>query len=309
MTTTCDLPRLAFIGLGTMGAPMARHLHRAGYPLAVYDKAEALTEPFRTMDGCRVGNSAADAAESAEVLITMLPTSRHVASVLFDDGAVERLPAGSLVIDMSTSDPDEQDEVARRLRQQGVRFVDAPVCRGRAEAEAGRLLGLVGGDAADVEAARAILAPMCEHVIATGAAGSAIRLKLVNNYLSMVHMVLAAEGLTFAAKLGIARETALDLFSRTPAGKGQLLTNFPRKVLSGDVSPDFPLRMGLKDLSLAMKLGAAVGTPLMLGGAAREFYALAEPWGRGGEDCTAMLLLIEDLARVPAQAGSAAAPL
>jgi 4-hydroxybutyrate dehydrogenase/sulfolactaldehyde 3-reductase len=90
----------------------------------------------------------------------------------------------------------------------------------------------------------------------------------------------------------------VDVLSTTSAGRGQLLTNFPRKVLAGDITPDFPLRMGYKDIDQALHLAASVGAPLGLGAYARELYSLAKSWGRSEQDCTAMLLLLEDLARV-----------
>ena len=92
----------------------------------------------------------------------------------------------------------------------------------------------------------------------------------------------------------------------TAAGRGQLNTNFPRKVLAGDITPDFPLRMGFKDINLAMNLAASIGAPLGLGGYAREMFALAKSWGREEQDCTAMLLLLEDIANLDRGSGSAA---
>ncbi|MEJ2436101.1 MAG: NAD-binding protein, partial [Pseudolabrys sp.] len=106
-----------------------------------------------------------------------------------------------------------------------------------------------------------------------------------------------AEALALAAKCGLDRDKVVEVIRGTVAGKGQINTNYPNKVLAGDVTPDFPLRMGLKDISLALDLGAEMGSPLSLGAAAREYFALARSWGRENQDCTAMLLLLEDIAR------------
>jgi 4-hydroxybutyrate dehydrogenase/sulfolactaldehyde 3-reductase len=143
---------------------------------------------------------------------------------------------------------------------------------------------------------------MANEIVHVGPFGSGIRLKLVNNYMSMVGMVLTGEALMFAAKLGLDRATVVKVLSNTTAGRGQLLTNFPGKVLAGDISPDFPMRMGYKDINLAMNLAASVGAPLGLGGYAREMFALAKSWGRQEQDCTAMLLLLEDVAHLDRQA-------
>lgn len=290
-------PRVSFIGLGTMGAPMARRTVRAAQLMKVFDARDIARRAFEGEDGFQVCASVADVAEQVDVLITMLPTTKDVYDVLVGQGVAERLPTNTLVIDMSTGDPEDTAALAASLRQSGKRFMDAPVCRGRREAETGQLLVLAGGEVEDLAQARPLLETMGEAIFHVGPVGSGIKLKLVNNYLSMVHMVLAAEGLVFAEKLGIERQSAIEVFSRTPAGRGQLLTNFPRKVLAGDITPDFPLSMGLKDLSLALKLGADCGMPLGLGAAARELYGLAKSWSRADEDCTAMLLLLEDISR------------
>jgi 4-hydroxybutyrate dehydrogenase/sulfolactaldehyde 3-reductase len=206
---------------------------------------------------------------------------------------------GGLVIDMSTGDAAETDALAAEIRALGLRHLDAPVGRTPREAVEGKLLVMAGGDAADVDAARPVFEAMADTIVHVGPSGSGIRLKLVNNYMSMVGMVLTGEALMFAAKLGLDRQTVVEVLSSTVAGRGQLLTNFPRKVLRGDVTPDFPLRMGFKDIDLALRLAATAGAPLGLGAYARELYALAKSWGRAEEDCTAMLLLLEDIAHVP----------
>jgi 4-hydroxybutyrate dehydrogenase/sulfolactaldehyde 3-reductase len=138
---------------------------------------------------------------------------------------------------------------------------------------------------------------MADTIHYMGPAGSGIRTKLVNNYMSMVDMLLVAEALTLAAKCGLDRDKVVEVIRGTVAGKGQINVNYPKKVLAGDTTPDFPLRMGLKDISLALDLGAELGSPLSLGAVAREYFALARSWGRENEDCTAMLLLLEDIAR------------
>ncbi|HWD15254.1 MAG TPA: NAD-binding protein, partial [Casimicrobiaceae bacterium] len=124
-----------------------------------------------------------------------------------------------------------------------------------------------------------------------------IKLKLVNNYMAMVGTMLTAEALTLANKAGLDRATTVKVLSSTTAGRGQLIVNYPKKVLAGDVTADFPLRMAHKDVSHALSLGAELGSPLLLGAVAREMFALARPWGRADEDWTAMLLLLEDLSR------------
>ncbi|MCA0239531.1 MAG: NAD(P)-dependent oxidoreductase [Proteobacteria bacterium] len=300
------MTRVAFLGLGVMGGAMLRNLVRAGFDVAGYDVSSAALQ--RVADaGCRIAASPADAAAGADVLITMLPTSQHVREALFGrDGAAAALPRGAVVIEMSTGDAVQTDRIAEELAALGLRCIDAPVGRTPREAAAGKALIMAGADADDLARVRPLFDAMADTVVHVGPRGSGIRLKLVNNYMSMVGMVLTAEALMFAAKLGLDRDTTVRVLSNTTAGRGQLLTNFPRKVLAGDVTADFPLRMGLKDIHLALNLANSVGAPLGLGGYAREMFALARSWGREEQDCTAMLLLLEDVAHLPRDGEAAA---
>ena len=296
--TETSKPSVAFIGLGNMGGPMARNVARAGFSIAVFDKSAAAMAKLEDTS-CRRATSPADAAREADIIVTILPTTQNVRDVLFGDkGAAHTIRRGGLVIDMTTGDAAESDRVAADLRQLGLRHLDAPVGRTPRDAKAGTLLVMVGGDAADVAAAQPLFDAVADTTVHIGRAGTGIRMKLVNNYMAMVGMVLTGEALMFAAKLGLDRNTVVNVLSNTTAGRGQLLTNFPHKVLAGDLTPDFPLRMGYKDLNLALDLAASVGAPLGLGAYSRELYALAKSWGREEQDYTAMLLLLEDIAKV-----------
>jgi len=290
--------RIAFFGLGAMGTPMLQRLASGGHQVCGFDVSTDARNRL-TEQGIATTASPKKAAEGADIVVTMLPDQNAVESVLFGPaGAASALRTGALLLEMSTSDAGYITGCAQRLNELGVRAMDAPVCRGVHEAATGELLVLAGGDADDLASAMPVLSRFGrpEDVLHVGPLGAGIRLKLINNYLSMVNMVVAAEGLTFTRLAGIDRDVAMRVFSATPAGKGQMLTNFPRKVLRGDTSPDFPLRMGLKDITLALKLGAELGAPLFLGANARQSFGLAQPWGRGGEDCTSMLHLLEDMA-------------
>jgi 4-hydroxybutyrate dehydrogenase/sulfolactaldehyde 3-reductase len=290
---------VAFLGLGTMGRPMALNLIRKGYHVTVYDVLSAARTRF-AHEHCRVAASPLEAAQGAEVVITMLPSSHEVRDALFGmSGAAGTMPSGTLFIDMSTGSAADSLRLAKELETRGIRMLDAPVGRTPADAERGELMVMVGGREEDVERARPLFQAMADTIHHMGPSGSGIRTKLVNNYMSMVGILLVAEALTLAAKCGLDRNRIVQVLSGTTAGRGQLNVNYPKKVLAGDVTPDFPLRMGLKDIGLALELGAELGAPLTLGATAREYFALARAWGRENQDCTAMLLLLEDIARVP----------
>lgn len=288
---------VAFLGLGTMGAPMARNLVAGGHALRVFDVSERALDPFRAL-ACRIAASPRDAAAGAQAVITMLPDSSHVREALLgEDGACRSLERGVLVVEMSTIAAAASDELAAELGRRGYRMIDAPVGRTPRDAAAGTLLVIAGGRAEDVAEARPLFDCMADTVVHAGPPGHGIRLKLVNNYMSAVGAVLTAEALTLANKAGLDRATTIRVLRTTTAGKGHLNVNYPRKVLAGDVSADFPMRMAVKDVSHALALGSDLGSPLMLGAIARQMFSLGKPWGRADEDWTAVLLLMEDLCR------------
>ena len=287
---------IAFIGLGTMGQGMAGQLLAHGFRVRALDvdpnKAAALAA--RGATACA---SVAEVCDGAELVITMLPRDEHVRGVLLgNDGVVAHALRGTLVLEMSTIFPAASLHIGRELKKAGLNMMDAPVGRTPADARAGTLLILAGGEDADFERALPVFNAMGDKVLHLGAAGSGIRMKVINNYMTMVSMVLTAETLALARKAGIDLSAAAEVLQNTVAGRGQINVNYPRKVLAGDISPDFPIELGRKDLSLAMKLGEELGVPLFLGASAHQLFGTACEQGRAGQDCTAMLLALEQLA-------------
>jgi 4-hydroxybutyrate dehydrogenase / sulfolactaldehyde 3-reductase len=288
---------VAFIGLGTMGWPMARNLIKAGHEVAVCDVDRRKLDGFRGLK-CRVASSPANASADVNAVITMLPDSGEVRDALLGEaGACKSLRSGRLVIDMSTIAASASMALGAELTRLGFRMIDAPVGRTPRDAAAGALLIMVGGEASDVAEARPLFECLGDTIVHVGPRGHGIKLKLVNNYMSTVGAVLTAEALTLANKAGLDRDITVKVLSGTTAGRGQLIVNYPKKVLAGDVTPDFPIRMARKDVSHALELGAELGSPLLLGAVARQLFALAKPWARQDEDWTAMLLLLEDLGK------------
>lgn len=289
---------VAFIGLGTMGSGMAARLVDAGHRVRGFDidtdRLSALAA--RGGKGCA---SVAEACYGAEVIMTILPRDEHVRAVCLGDGGILHSAApGSLVIEMSTVMPDTSLEIHDRLSTAGMRVLDAPVGRTPEDARRGTLLVMAGGSATDFAAAAPVFTPVADKSVHLGPKGSGIRMKVANNYMAMVGMVLTAETLALARKAGIDTAAAVEVLQNTTAGRGQINVNFPRKVLSGDTTPDFPLFMGEKDISLGLSLGRQIGVPLFLGAPARELFGLATTMNMRDLDCTAMLLLIERLAGV-----------
>jgi len=290
------MAKVAFIGLGTMGAPMARNVLKHGHETAVYDVHAPAMEAFRGTRA-RLASSPVDAAAGAEIVVTVLPTSQHVDdAMLGPDGAAGRLEAGSLLVDCTTADPVRSMALAQKLATRGVRMVDAALGRPPWDAEAGTLMFMVGGNDADVERARTVLDCMGNEIIRCGPQGNGTKVKVINNYMSVCGMVLAAETLAFGSKAGIDRDVLVKVLQSTVAGRGAINVLYPKRVLVGDLSPIFAMRLAFKDLGLALDLGAHLGTPLGMGAAGRQELALGGPQGRMDQDVTALLLVLEAIA-------------
>ena len=301
--------KVGFIGLGAMGKGMAHNLLLKGHELAVFDQSPAALSAFvqqHASSACTQAASAAQAAHDATVLICLLPTTAHTREVLFgQDGAMSTLKPGSVVMDMGTGHPGEILALGKELTAMGCHLVDAPVNRAPPEAASGTLLAMVGGNATQVEQVMPLLECMCDTIHRMGALGTGIRMKLANNYMSMINLLLTAEGLLLAERAGIDRDQAVAIMSApgNGASNGQLTSIFPRKVLAGDLTPDFRLGMCLKDISLALDLGVSLGLSLNLGAVARNQFALAKSWGREDQDCTAILPLLHQTNASPESCG------
>jgi len=282
--------QVGFIGLGTMGTAMARHLLDNGWKLVLFDIDKTKLTPFEDDANCVIAGSPAETMRLCNRLVTMLPTSEHVEDVLFGAaGAVTEIRADDLVIEMSTGQLHLLEQQAQKVEKVGAALIDAPVCLSPAEAASGDLITLVGGKTENVAVANDILEALSQRVIHAGPTGYGLRLKLVNNYMSMINHVLTGEVLALAKAAGLDRQLTVDLLQNTAAGRGQLLTNYPKKVLRGDTSADFPITMGIKDLSMAINMFETIEGEACFGALARQLFDDAAMAGHGAQDCTAML--------------------
>jgi 4-hydroxybutyrate dehydrogenase/sulfolactaldehyde 3-reductase len=280
---------IAFIGLGQMGAPMASNLLKQGHQLNVYDVDPKAVEAL-TQKGAIPCSTPAVAAEGAEFVITMLPNGDLVSSVLFgENGVCEKLSPEALVIDMSTIHPLQTDQLITKMIKMGFSMMDVPVGRTSDHAIEGTLLLLAGGTPQQIERANPILMAMGSELIEAGGPGMGIRVKLVNNYMSIALNALAAEAAVLCEALGLSFSVALDVMTGTPAGKGHFTTTWPNKVLKGDLSPAFMIDLAHKDLGIALDVANQLHVPMPLGAASREVYNQARAAGRGREDWTAIL--------------------
>jgi 4-hydroxybutyrate dehydrogenase/sulfolactaldehyde 3-reductase len=280
---------IGFIGLGQMGSPMATNLMNNGHRLTVYDVNPQAVNLL--IDAGAVGaKTPAQAADGAEFVITMLPNGDLVDQVIFgQDGIAETLDKSALMIDMSTIHPLQSDRLCQKMSSMGFSFMDAPVGRTSDHAVQGTLLILAGGTEAQIERAKPILMCMGSELVNGGGPGMGIRVKLINNYMSIALNALSAEAAVMCEALGLSFDVAMQVMANTPAGKGHFTTSWPNKVLKGDLSPAFMIDLAHKDLGIALDVANQLHVPIPLGAAAREVYSQARASGRGRQDWSAIL--------------------
>jgi 4-hydroxybutyrate dehydrogenase/sulfolactaldehyde 3-reductase len=280
------MEKIGFIGLGNMGRGMASNIRRKQFPMMVYDlnpkPVAALTEL-----GAEAACDVAALGRASSIAITMLPGPKEVSATAAT--LLEHMAPGSLLIDMSTVDPETTDALAAAAAAKGVGFVDAPVGRLAAHAERGESLFMVGASDADFARAKPLLEAMGTTIHHCGPPGSGTRTKLVNNYLAIILCQLNAEALSLSQGFGLKLETTLEVLHGTTATNGQLKVNWPNKVLKGDIAPGFAIDLAHKDLSLILQAANAARVPLPEAAAAREAFSAARAQGHGALDFSAML--------------------
>lgn len=283
------MANIGFIGLGQMGSPMAKNLIKKGHQVVVYDINKQSVNELTSV-GAIAADSPAKAAKNNEFIITMLPNGKLVEQVIFaENGIKETISSNALLIDMSTIHPLESDSIRNRLAAINIEFMDVPVGRTSTNAIDGTLLILAGGSQSQIDRASEILLCMGSEIINTGGPGRGIRVKLINNFMSIALNALSAEAATLCDALELPFDVAMQVMSGTPASKGHFTTTWPNKVLKGDLTPAFMIDLAHKDLGIALDVANQLHVPLPMGAASREVYSQARAMGRGKQDWTAIL--------------------
>ena len=293
------MARIGFIGLGRMGLPMARNLAKAGHSVKAFDISTA-SHQAASEAGVVPCNRIDDAIADCEFAITMVPTGKQVHEIhLGDEGALAKLPAGTLVIDSSTINISEARALHDAGRARGLAVLDAPVSGGVMGAEAATLTFMVGGEEADLERARPILESMGRRIFHAGAAGSGQIAKICNNMMAAVGMIVTSEAFALAKRFGMTAETLREIVS-VSTGSCFSLTNYPpvpgllpNVPSSRDYTNGFAAALMLKDLRLAEQAGLEAGLPLPLGQAAAALYGMFCRAGHGDLDYSAVIKMIE----------------
>ena len=242
--------KIGFVGLGIMGAPMARNLLGAGFELSVYNRTAEKCDALVAAGAKRCG-SAAEVGERSDVVVTIVSDTPDVEAVLFGrNGLAGGLKSGSVVIDMSTISPAATVDFARRLGEQSVEMLDAPVSGGESGAIEGTLSIMAGGKREVFDRCLALFEAMGKNIVYTGPNGNGQKTKLVNQIVGSITLVAMVEGLRVAEKAGLPMEATLKAVSAGAAGSW-MLSHLGPKVLAGDFDPGFSIRLHQKDLRLA----------------------------------------------------------
>ncbi len=280
--------RVAILGLGTMGAGMAKNLLAAGFPVTVYNRTRAKAEPLAAA-GARIAESPADAAHDADAIITMLSDeTASRAAWAGEQGALAGARAGAVLIESSTVTPKWITELAGMADARGLKLLDAPVTGSRVQADTAQLTFLVGGDAAALESVRAALAAMSKEIVHLGPSGSGARMKLINNFLAGVQVASLAEALAWIERGSLDRDLALKVLKNGAPGS-PLLSAISARMLEAKYDVNFLLSLMDKDLRYASIDAATVGVDLRTAASAEARFSEAISAGLAEKDMSAVI--------------------
>jgi 3-hydroxyisobutyrate dehydrogenase len=287
------MTRIAFIGLGNMGAGMATNQAKAQHHVAAFDlSAEAMKRAEAS--GCHPAANIAEAVKDAELVITMLPAGQHVRTV-YEGEVLPYAPKGSLLVDCSTIDVESARHVGGLAAGRGFAFADAPVSGGIMAADAGTLTFMVGCPDEAFEAVKAALAPMAKTVVHAGASGAGQAAKICNNMVLGVTMLGVCEAFALGERLGLDPQRFFEIASQS-SGSSWSINNYcpwpgvgPKTPADNNYEGGFLAALMLKDLKLAQEAAARSSAATPMGAQAEALYALFDRMGFGGKDFSAVL--------------------
>ena len=289
---------IGFIGLGNMGQHMARNLIKAGHSLKVFDLSEDNVR-YVAQSGAKAASSAAEAATDVDFVVTMVPVGADVRRVFVDAGVVGAARPGTIMIDSSTIDVDTARAMHEAAARAGYKFLDAPVSGGVVGAEQATLTFMCGGDKDTFERARPVLAAMGKNIVHCGGPGQGQVVKICNNMMAAVNMMVAAEALVMGEKLGVDRKVLYDVIT-TSTGRSYSLERscpipgpVPTAPSSNGWKPGFMAKLMLKDLRLSQMAAQSAGASTPLGAAATAAYALHIENGNGDLDSSSIIKLLK----------------
>ena len=291
------MAKIAFIGLGNMGGPMAANLVKAQHQVFAFDLVAASLDAAVDR-GARKAASAAEAVKGAEVVVTMLPAGKHVREV-YEKDVLPNAGKGTVLIDCSTIDVESARHVGALAEKAGLEMIDAPVSGGVGGATAGTLTFMVGGSPSAFAKAKPILEKMGKNIVHAGASGNGQAAKICNNMILGVSMIAVCEGFMLAKRLGLEAQKLFDVAS-TSSGQCWSLTNYcpvpgpvPASPANRDYQAGFTAAMVLKDLLLAQQAANAVNASTPLGASAAQLFNLYVNAGNAAKDFSGIIRMLD----------------
>ena len=288
--------KIGFIGLGDIGEPIASHLSKEPFELTVWNRTAAKANEFARNHKARVAPTPADAVRDAAVVITCLPSSAEVEAVLHgENGILEAMRKGSVLIDCTSGDPPTSRSIAAELGGRGIEFIDAPVSGGTAGAKSGTLTVMWGGETTVFEQVRPVIESFGKKIVHAGPVGSGDALKAVNNALLAVHILSTAEGLAILAKAGVDPKVALDVINASSGRSNTSENLIPQRVITRAFPRTFRLALLEKDIGIASVLSDDLGakTPL-IALTAERFHEAREKLGERADHVEAVKIVEEE---------------
>ena len=290
-------PTIGFVGVGSMGWPMAALLHKAGYPLQIVDASGDRAKEFVKEFGGTVAASNRELAAASDIIVTILPTSAIVQAVLEGpNGVLAGLRKDAVVVEMSSGVPTITRALAEQVAAAGAHMVDAPVSGGVPRAKTGELAIMFGGSEAILERVRPVLSCMGNSITRTGDVGSAHAMKALNNLVSAGGFLIGVEALMIGKRFGLDPAAMVDVLNSSTGMNNSTQKKFKQFVLSGKYNAGFGLDLMVKDLSIALGIGRDTNTPTPFSALCREMWASCAAMLGPGQDHTAIAKLTETLA-------------
>ncbi|MEV8397896.1 2-hydroxy-3-oxopropionate reductase [Streptomyces niveus] len=288
------LPKVAWIGLGIMGSPMAENLIKAGYSVTGFTLEREKLDRLAA-NGGTAAPSIAEAVKDADVVVTMVPASPHVEAIAYgDDGILAHAKKGALLIDMSSITPQTSIDLGEAGREKGVRVLDAPVSGGEAGAIEAVLSIMVGGEQADFDQAKPVFDVLGRTIVLCGPHGAGQTVKAANQLIVAVNIQACAEAVVFLEKSGVDLNAALDVLNGGLAGS-TVLTRKKDNFINRDFAPGFRIDLHHKDMGIVTDAARNVGAALPVGAVVAQLVASLRAQGDGGLDHSALLRAVERL--------------
>ena len=291
------MTKIGFIGLGIMGLPMAKNLVKAGYDIIAYDMLEAPLQNV-AQSGAKAASSVVEVAKSADIIITMLPNSPHVQTVVLgENGVLGNAKPGTIIVDMSSISPIVSREIALECGKKNVDFLDAPVSGGEPKAIEGTLAIMVGGKESVFQNVEEILLKMGSSAVYVGEAGSGNVTKLANQIIVALNIAAMSEAMVLATKCGVDPEKVYHAIRGGLAGSTVLDAKMPM-VLDGNFKPGFRMELHIKDLQNALDAAHSVQSPIPLTAEVMEMMQGLKAQGKQTNDHSGIVEYYEKLADV-----------